>query len=356
MGGIWYEEGGKWQTLPPTPFNDEKALHDLVEKAPELLPLSGSPALTMLGREVWLPDVSGAMDLLAIEDSGTPVVIEVKLRANPESKRAIVAQVLAYAAALHRVSPDDFVAVARAQSLEDLWVKVATSNPRAIDQRAFIATLEDSLRAGRFRLVIVLDQVPKELVRLIGFLEQATQSLVIDLVTVSSHSVAGQLIVVPQRVEPERDFVREREQPDVKGPESKPSYSTGCETFDAAIATAKPEVQGALQEFSRWTRELVERGEAKAVSAQGNTFTTLKPIISGDDASAVSAWIGPGAPFAIHRTVVARIAQGVLEQLDHELGLGETAKNSVSIGPAAMTPRVYELLTAVYVNGRMDQP
>jgi hypothetical protein len=33
-------------------FADQCALHDLIEEAPELLPLSGSPRLVVVGREV----------------------------------------------------------------------------------------------------------------------------------------------------------------------------------------------------------------------------------------------------------------------------------------------------------------
>ena len=93
-------------TAQPTGFPDEKTLHYLVAAAPELLPLSGSPRLIVLGREVLLG--SGYVDLLAIEPDGRPVIVETKLRNNTESRRAVVAQVLAYAAALHGISPEGF--------------------------------------------------------------------------------------------------------------------------------------------------------------------------------------------------------------------------------------------------------
>jgi hypothetical protein len=40
---------------------------------------------------------NGCADLMAVESTGRLVVIEVKLSANAESRRAIVAQVLSYA-------------------------------------------------------------------------------------------------------------------------------------------------------------------------------------------------------------------------------------------------------------------
>jgi RecB family endonuclease NucS len=64
-----------------------------------MLPLSGSPRVVVLGREVQLG--TGYADILAVEDNGRLVVIEVKLAKNSEARRAVVAQVLAYAAYLH---------------------------------------------------------------------------------------------------------------------------------------------------------------------------------------------------------------------------------------------------------------
>src|SRR4029077_16374717 len=81
--------------LTPALYPSESALHDLVEQAPQMLPLAGSPRLTVLGREVRLG--AGSADLLAVESSGRLVIIEVKLAGNAESRRAVVAQVLSYA-------------------------------------------------------------------------------------------------------------------------------------------------------------------------------------------------------------------------------------------------------------------
>ena len=48
------DPGGSWRPLAPAPYPSEAALHDLVEKTPQMLPLAGSPRLTILGREVRL--------------------------------------------------------------------------------------------------------------------------------------------------------------------------------------------------------------------------------------------------------------------------------------------------------------
>ena len=79
-------------------------MQDLVQEAPQMLPLAGSPRLTVLGREVRLG--TGFADLLAVESTGRVVIIEVKLAENAESRRAVVAQVLSYAGYLQGLDPE----------------------------------------------------------------------------------------------------------------------------------------------------------------------------------------------------------------------------------------------------------
>jgi hypothetical protein len=104
MSTVWGRDESGWKALAPSGFPDEAALHDLVEDAPQLLPLSGRPQLIVLGREVQLGP--GRADLLAVEPDGRLAIVEVKLRANPEARRAIVSQILSYGAYLQGMSID----------------------------------------------------------------------------------------------------------------------------------------------------------------------------------------------------------------------------------------------------------
>src|SRR6202050_2228114 len=96
MTAVWGSgPDGQWHTLAPATYQAEAQLHDLVERTPQMLPLAGSPRLTVLSREARLG--TGYADLLAVESTGRLVIIEVKLAGNAESRRAVVAQVLSYA-------------------------------------------------------------------------------------------------------------------------------------------------------------------------------------------------------------------------------------------------------------------
>ncbi len=96
MTAIWQNDESGWHLLSPTGFPNEEKLHILVEKAPHLLPLAGTPRLIVPGREVQLGN--GYADLVTIEPTGRIAIIEIKLARNAEARRAVIAQVLAYAA------------------------------------------------------------------------------------------------------------------------------------------------------------------------------------------------------------------------------------------------------------------
>src|SRR5215211_692488 len=99
MTAIWQNDGTAWRLLSPAGFPDEAALHGLVEQAPHILPLAGVPQMVVVGREVLLG--GNWADLIAIESTGRLAIIEIKLASNAEARRAVIAQILTYAAFLH---------------------------------------------------------------------------------------------------------------------------------------------------------------------------------------------------------------------------------------------------------------
>src|SRR6516165_8914499 len=105
MTAIWGSgTDGNWRALEPAAYQAEAELHDLVEKAPQMLPLAGSPLLTVLGREVRLG--SGFADLIAVASTGRLMIIEVWLAGTAESRRAVLAHVLSYAAYVPGLAPE----------------------------------------------------------------------------------------------------------------------------------------------------------------------------------------------------------------------------------------------------------
>ena len=139
-----------------------------------------------------------------------PVLIEVKLSKNNEARRAVVAQILAYAAYLDGMTTELLEERLRDQLQEAenatiLDAVTASDQEGVFDRDGFTNALGDHLKEGRFRLVIVLDEAPPELSTLVAYLEHVTDDkLVIDLVVVSNFDVNGSPVMIPQRVTPER--------------------------------------------------------------------------------------------------------------------------------------------------------
>ena len=148
MTGIWTNSGNGWEWGSPRAFEDEAKLHELIRENPQFLPLSGSPRLVVLGSEIQLG--TGYADILAVESSGRPAIIEVKLRRNPEARKAIVSQILAYAAYLQGFDIEDlenrglFANFLRMRGHNSIFDAVkAQDQEGAVDVDSFTASLQD---------------------------------------------------------------------------------------------------------------------------------------------------------------------------------------------------------------------
>ncbi len=168
MAAIWHNGGSGWRLLAPSGFPAEAALHDLVEEAPQMLPLAGTPRLVVVGREVLLG--GNYADLIAVDPSGRLAVVGIKLARNAEARLAVIAQALTYAAYLRGMAPSNLERDILDRHLRDRGhehlsdAAAATDQEGAFNAAAFAEGLERSLADGHFRLVLVLDEAPAELV------------------------------------------------------------------------------------------------------------------------------------------------------------------------------------------------
>src|SRR5215218_7749433 len=165
MTAIWQNDGSGWRLLAPTGFPGEQTLHDLVEETPRILPLAGDPRLVVVGKEVGLGN--SYADLVAIEPSGRLAVVEIKLSKKAEARRAVVAQILTYAAHLKGLSPEAVEREVlrghlRDRGYENLQDAVASNDQQgSFDSAVFAEGLTECLAQGHFRLVLVLDEAPQ---------------------------------------------------------------------------------------------------------------------------------------------------------------------------------------------------
>ncbi|HEY2307042.1 MAG TPA: hypothetical protein VGI05_14280 [Streptosporangiaceae bacterium] len=291
MTAIWGSGAdGQWRSLVPSGYPAEAALHDLVQRAPQMLPLAGSPRLTVLGREVRLG--TGYADLLAVDSTGRLVIIEVKLAGNAESRRAVVAQVLSYAGYLQGLDPEQLESQILGASV--LAAVQAGDQQHAVDPEDFRDGLARSLADGSFRLVIVLDSAPDELVQVVGYLQSVTDMIDIDLVTVAAYDVAGSQVLVPQRIDPGRR-VRELSDAQVTARQAT-ALHRGSAEFRAVIAELPPAQREVLARLADWADTLEQQGLVKLATYRGKGgITSLLPRLVADDAGLVSIYCENGA-------------------------------------------------------------
>ena len=322
---IWRRSDDGYQRMRPAAFPYEQELHELVSSAPELLPLAGSPDLVTLGDEVALGN--GYADVLALERSGRFVLIEVKLASNSEARRAVVAQLLSYASFLHGMSVGGLERGPLAAELAQRGAPDIASLAAARFQDIglgddFAARMQESLDAGAFRLVWVLDEAPPELVSLVGYLEYISlDTVTIDLVTVSQYEVGGEQIVVPQRVEPAR--VPARGEGGGGGSDGPVAVEgRGAEDFIASIALAPAAGQALLRTLAEWALALEGDGLAQLWTTSGVTGRkVMKPCVPGEDVGLVTLWSENGkAALSTWRSVFERCAPGSIDAVEAAAG------------------------------------
>ncbi len=344
MTALWSNGGRGWGLLSPAGFSDEATLHGLVADAPQLLPLSGAPKLIVVGREV--PLGGGYADLVAIETTGRLVVIEVKLARNSEARRAVVAQVLTYAAFLHGSDPATVEREVlgnelRKRGQESLGALVAANDQEGtFDADKFADALNENLASGAFRLVLVLDEVPKDLVRLVGYLETVSESLVIDLITVTAYDINGTTIVVPQRIDPER-AAAEPPRPAVDGRSTSAPVTAGAEEFLRSISAAPEDQQPELRRLCDWAIRLEREGLVRLGTGRGKGRWTLLPRLVADDAGLVTIWNENGAYLSLWRSVFERRAPDIIPIVEAaigtRIGTGNTVRELSDEALAALT-------------------
>jgi hypothetical protein len=262
---------------------------------------------------------SGYADLLAIDPTGDLAIIELKLASNAESRRAVVAQVLSYAAFLDHMTYDDLEQRILADHLRKRGLSsLAAAGQAALqgqfDEALFRESLTKNLAEGRFRLVIVLDAIPAELPRLVSYLEGIAENLLIDLVAVSSYEVGGELVLVPHRVEPER---RPAEIAATSAAGTATIDEAGSEAFARALEGEEDQSKKSeAQRLVAWARDLELRHLATLMSVQGRQTVTLRIYVPGDLSLACIYRDRLGTHLSVFRTVFARRAPLALDALD----------------------------------------
>ena len=179
-----------WSKPATTAYSNEQALQTLLQQSPELLPGSGLSQLAIVDE---LPVASDSIDLLNVSDTGQISIIECKLRSNPQIRREVVGQILAYAGSVWGLSYEQLDQGFQKRTGKTLSQTMSELNPEGWDEQQFRATVQDNLDKGQFCLVIAVDEIKDELKQIVQFLNTLTrpelQVLAIELQYVADKGV-----------------------------------------------------------------------------------------------------------------------------------------------------------------------
>ena len=192
---IRYDKGN-WHAPEASAVLNERYMQDLLKMSPSLLP--GATSIAMVD-EFPVPGI-GSLDLLGVSTSGEITIVECKLKKNPEIRREVVGQVLAYAGGLWRMTYDDFAASfsRRSGDSKTLMSEVCGLGDYPVDEDDFREEVTRRLDAGEFRLIIAVDEITPELKLIVQYLNEHTLPTVQVLATELAYAREGRFeLLIP---------------------------------------------------------------------------------------------------------------------------------------------------------------
>ena len=206
--------------LEETSYATEAVLQLLLAKYPDLIPgdqidPENPRRWLFVAREMGVPggaDEGGrwSLDHLFLDQEGIPTFVECKRASDTRARREVVAQMLDYAAngieywkmdQLRQVAAE--TAQNRGSSLDSDIASMLGENEDEADVEAYWENVENNLRNRRVRLVFVSDSTPKELRRLVEFLNEEMANVEVLAVEIKQFQTEGgqsQKALVPRVV------------------------------------------------------------------------------------------------------------------------------------------------------------
>ncbi len=199
MTGSIFLLRGEDDLVPMTeaPYDSEAVLQELLARFPDLLAgdqIGGDypRSWVLVDRESGIPDVEGgvgrwSVDHLFLDQDGVPTLVEVKRSSDTRIRREVVGQLIDYAANAVVYWPIETLRAAFESRLEregrDADAELAAVLGAGAEVEAFWDQAWANLKAGRIRLVFVADQIPRELGRVVEFLngQMAAEVIAIEV-------------------------------------------------------------------------------------------------------------------------------------------------------------------------------
>jgi hypothetical protein len=197
-----------------TEYKSEDILQVLLAKYPDLLPGDQiSPEdprrWLLVSREMGVPgdtDETGrwSLDHLFLDQDGIPTFVECKRSTDTRTRREVVAQMLDYAANGTEYWSMDRIRQAAAETarnrgrlLNDEVMEI-TGIEDEEGVEIYWESVEENLKQGKVRLIFVADKTPRELRRLVEFLNEKMVDVEVLAVEIKQYLGEGQKAIVPR--------------------------------------------------------------------------------------------------------------------------------------------------------------
>lgn len=212
MSGIFLRQGDELIEMTEQPYALEDHLQNLIARHPNLLAGDQidreSPRWWLLiSREAGLPSEEDgssrwSVDHLFLDQDGMPTLVEVKRSSDSRIRREVVGQILDYAAhAVANWTAETIRALfetgcrSRGESPED--AVAAFLGPDG-DPSEFWERVHVNLHGGKLRLLLVSDEIPPELQRVVEYLNEQMTNTEVLAIEIRQFVGAGQQGLVPR--------------------------------------------------------------------------------------------------------------------------------------------------------------
>jgi hypothetical protein len=166
--------------MRPSAPRSEDFMQQLVARHPDLIS-DGDGTLLLVQRELPVADAeegSGrwSLDHLFVTRSGVPVLVELKRAVDTRLRREVVGQMLDYAANSTAFWQTGRIAESFAVAMEkedrDPEIELAAFLEGSMEPDKFWEQVDANFSAGRIKMVFVADTIPRELARIVEFLNE----------------------------------------------------------------------------------------------------------------------------------------------------------------------------------------
>jgi hypothetical protein len=286
-------DDGNLRPMIERPYDTEDLLQSLLERYHDLLAgdqinADNPRRWLLIKREMGVPDSDDAndrwsLDHLFLDQDGVLTLIEVKRATDTRIRREVVAQMLDYAANAVLYWPIEsiiasFESTAREGGRDPGALLAAFLTTPADEDDGTVAArfwkqVESNLGDGRIRMVFVADSIPRELLRIVEFLNGQMRSAEVIAIEVKQFAGDGLRTVVPR-------VVGQTAKAEAKSSGGSPREGRKWDQTSFEAAVTNPEVLAACRRIVEWFT-----ANAAGVKWGGGKLATFtaRAAVTGED-------------------------------------------------------------------------